>query len=229
VTEETDLDLPAVMRDRRDKLERLRAAGIEPYSRGFSPTQTSQSAKTLLGEGERTDPVALAGRLMVKRLQGGVVFADLQDGHGRIQLMASRDILGEEEFGRFADLDPGDLIGATGPMFRTRRGEVTLEVQSFQLLTKSLRPLPEKWHGLKDVEIRYRQRYVDLVVNPEVREVFRKRSAIVRSIRGFLDARRAQKIPGLRGDRGAGRTFAGQSGWHGHLQPVRHGVQRFVR
>ena len=114
MTEETDLDLPAVMRDRREKLERLRASGIDPYSRGFRPTQTSQAAKALLGDGERTEPVAVAGRLMVKRLQGGVVFADLQDGEGRIQLMANRDKLGEEEFNRFADLDPGDIIGVTG-------------------------------------------------------------------------------------------------------------------
>ncbi|HUY74491.1 MAG TPA: lysine--tRNA ligase [Candidatus Dormibacteraeota bacterium] len=177
------------MRDRREKLERLRASGIDPYSRGFRPTQTSQSARELLGEGERTGQVALAGRLMVKRVQGGLVFADLQDGHGRIQLMATRELLGDEEFGRFADLDAGDIVGATGPVFRTRRGEVTLEVQSFQLLTKSLRPLPEKWHGLKDVEIRYRQRYVDLIANPQVRDVFRARTRIITSIRGLLDER----------------------------------------
>src|SRR5229473_3911832 len=177
------------MRDRRDKLERLRASGIDPYSRGFRPTQTSQAAKALLGDAERTEPVALAGRLMVKRLQGGVVFADLQDGEGRIQLMAGRDKVGEEEFARFADLDAGDIIGVTGPIFKTRRGEITLEVQSFQLLTKSLRPLPEKWHGLKDVEIRYRQRYVDLIANPEVREVFRARTRIISYVRSFLDGK----------------------------------------
>src|SRR6202162_5571489 len=152
-----DLDLPAVMRDRREKLERLRASGIDPYSRGFRPTQSTQEAKALLGDSERTEPVAVAGRLMVKRLQGGVVFADLQDGEGRIQLRANRDKLGEEEFNRFADLDPGDIIGVTVPIFRTRRGEITLEVQTFQLLTTSLRPPPEKWYGLKDLEIRYRQ------------------------------------------------------------------------
>src|SRR5580693_3626709 len=177
------------MRDRREKLERLRASGIDPYSRGFRPTQTSQAAKALLGDSERTEPVAVAGRLMVKRLQGGVVFADLQDGEGRIQLMANRDKLGEEEFNRFADLDAGDIIGVTGPVFRTRRGEVTVEVQSLQLLTKSLRPLPEKWHGLKDVEIRYRQRYVDLIANPEVREVFRARTKIIAALRSLLDGR----------------------------------------
>jgi lysyl-tRNA synthetase class 2 len=175
--------------DRLAKVERLRAAGIDPYSRGFKPTQSSESAKALLGGAERTEPVSLAGRLMVKRLQGGLVFADLRDGKGRIQLMASRSIVGDEEFERFADLDVGDIIGVTGPIFRTKRGEITVEVSSFRLLTKSLRPLPEKWHGLKDVEIRYRQRYVDLIANPEVREVFRARSRIVTAMRGLLDER----------------------------------------
>jgi lysyl-tRNA synthetase class 2 len=189
VTEETELDLPAVMRDRREKLERLRAAGVDPYSRGFQPTHSTEAAKGLLGDAERTQSVSLAGRLMVKRLQGGLVFADLQDGRGRIQLMANRNILGEDEFSRFADLDAGDIIGVTGPIFRTKRGEITLEVHSFKLLTKSLRPLPEKWHGLKDVEIRYRQRYVDLIANPQVREVFRARSKIITAIRGLLDER----------------------------------------
>jgi lysyl-tRNA synthetase class 2 len=189
VTEESELDLPSVMKDRRDKLERLRAAGMEPYSRGFRPTHSSQAARDLLGEGERTPPVSVAGRLMVKRLQGGLVFADLRDGQGRIQLMATREILGEDEFEKFADLDTGDIIGATGPIFRTKRGEITVEVHSFQLLTKSLRPLPEKWHGLKDVEIRYRQRYVDLIANPAVRDVFRARTRIITALRGVLDER----------------------------------------
>ncbi len=189
MTEETELDLPAVMRDRREKLERLRASGVDPYSRGFMPTNSTEGAKALLGDAERTPPVSLGGRLMVKRLQGGVVFADLQDGQGRIQLMANRNILGEEEFSRFADLDAGDIIGVSGPIFRTKRGEITLEVHSFHLLTKSLRPLPEKWHGLKDVEIRYRQRYVDLIANPQVRAVFRARTKIITAIRGLLDER----------------------------------------
>jgi lysyl-tRNA synthetase class 2 len=188
-TEHTELDLPAVMRDRREKLDRLRAAGVDPYSRGFLPTHSTEAAKALLGDAERTDPVSIAGRLMVKRLQGGVVFADLQDGHGRMQLMANRNILGEDEFARFADLDAGDIIGVIGPVFRTRRGEITVEVHKFQLLTKSLRPLPEKWHGLKDVEIRYRQRYVDLIANPQVRAVFRARTRIITALRGLLDER----------------------------------------
>src|ERR1700730_14005021 len=177
------------MRDRRQKLERLRAAGVDPYSRGFKPTHSTVEARALLGEGDRSDPVALAGRLMVKRLHGGSAFADLQDGAGRIQLFASRDILGPEAFELFSNLDPGDVIGVRGPMFRTRRGEPTVEVHSVQLLTKALRPLPEKWHGLKDIEIRYRQRYVDLIANPEVREVFRARTKIITSMRDLLAGR----------------------------------------
>jgi len=178
------------MIDRREKLERLRAAGVDPYSRGFKPTHTTLDVRALLGEGDRTaEEVAVAGRLMVKRLHGGSAFADLQDGAGRIQLFASRDILGPEAFGLFSDLDPGDVTGVRGPMFRTRRGEPTVEVHSVQLLTKALRPLPEKWHGLKDIEIRYRQRYVDLIANPEVREVFRARTRIISGLRSQLDER----------------------------------------
>jgi lysyl-tRNA synthetase class 2 len=192
------------MRDRRKKLERLRAAGVDPYSRGFKPTHSTVEARALLGEGDRTDPVALAGRMMVKRLHGGSAFADLQDGAGRIQLFASRDIVGEAAFDLFADLDPGDIIGVKGPMFRTRRGEPTVEVHTFQLLTKALRPLPEKWHGLKDIEIRYRQRYVDLIANPEVRQVFRARTKIITSMRRLFDEREfievetpmLQEVPG---------------------------------
>ena len=178
------------MVDRREKLERLRAAGTDPYSRGFKPTHATVEARALLGEGDRTaEEVAVAGRLMVKRLHGGSAFADLQDGAGRIQLFASRDILGPEAFELFSDFDPGDVVGVKGPMFRTRRGEPTVEVHSVQLLTKALRPLPEKWHGLKDIEIRYRQRYVDLIANPEVREVFRARTKIITGLRSLLDER----------------------------------------
>jgi lysyl-tRNA synthetase class 2 len=178
------------MIDRREKLERLRAAGIDPYSRGFKPTHSTLEARALLGDGDRaTDLVSLAGRMMVKRLHGGSAFADLQDGAGRIQLFASRDILGPEAFDLFSGLDPGDVIGVKGPVFRTRRGEPTIEVNSVQLLTKALRPLPEKWHGLKDIEIRYRQRYVDLIANPEVREVFKSRTKIITGLRTLLDGR----------------------------------------
>ena len=172
----------------------------------FKPTHTSATAKEHLAHsgGEKTDTVAVAGRVMVKRLHGGSAFADLQDGAGRIQLFASRDIVGADQFDRFTQLDPGDIVGARGPMFMTRRGEPTVEVHEIALLTKALRPLPDKWHGLKDVEIRYRQRYVDLIANPTVREVFRARTRIIEAIRrlyderGFLEVETPvlQEIPG---------------------------------
>jgi len=156
----------------------------------FRPTHSSETAKALLAfHKDRTDPVAVAGRVMVKRLHGGSAFADLQDAAGRLQLFASRDILGADRFDAFADLDPGDIVGARGPMFYTRRGEPSVEVHEFELLTKAMRPLPDKWHGLKDVEIRYRQRYVDLIANEPVREVFRKRTHIISAIRRLYDER----------------------------------------
>jgi lysyl-tRNA synthetase class 2 len=157
----------------------------------FKPTHSSATAKELLAAGgaEKTEPVAVAGRVMVKRLHGGSAFADLQDGAGRIQLFASRDVVGADLFDRFTELDPGDIVGARGPMFATRRGEPTIEVRDFALLTKALRPLPDKWHGLKDVEIRYRQRYVDLIANPSVRDVFRTRTRIIEAIRRLYDDR----------------------------------------
>ena len=124
---------------------------------------------------------------MLKRPAGGRAFFVVQDGAGRIQLMAQRDILGEPDFARFLELGTGDLIGATGPMIRTRTGEPSVEVKEFNLLSKALRPLPEKWHGLKEVELRYRQRHVDLIANPEVREVFLRRSKIVAGLRRYMD------------------------------------------
>ena len=124
---------------------------------------------------------------MIKRPSGGRAFYVLQDGAGRIQLMAQRDILGEAQFGRFLELGTGDIVGATGPMIRTRTGEPTVEVREFMLLSKALRHLPEKWHGLKDVELRYRQRHVDLIANPEVREVFEARSKLVAGLRRYMD------------------------------------------
>ena len=148
--------------------------------------------------------MTVAGRLMIKRGMGGRTFADLQDGSGRIQLMAQKDVIGDADYERFGELDAGDIVGATGPVFRTRRGEPTVEVREFQLLSKALRPLPEKWHGLKDIELRYRQRHVDLIANPEVREVFITRSRLIAGLRrrmdelGFLEVETPvlQDIPG---------------------------------
>ena len=156
----------------------------------FKPTHSSVEAKALLAASEgRTESMALAGRIMVMRPIGGGAFADVQDGRGRVQFFASKEVLGEERFAGFLELKRGDWLGARGPMFYTRRGEPTLEVHSFELLTAAMRPLPDKWHGLKDVEIRYRQRYVDLIANPDVRDVFRARTRIIAAIRRLYDER----------------------------------------
>jgi lysyl-tRNA synthetase class 2 len=191
VTDEDQFDLPAALRDRREKLERLVAEAIEPYASGFHRTHTTAEALALLAAspGGEGGPVTIAGRLMVKRGQGGMAFAELQDGAGRVQLVAQRDVLGELQHERFLRLDPGDIVGVTGRVAPTRRGEPSVWVQSFCLLSKSLRPLPEKYHGLKDVETRYRQRYVDLIANPAVRDVFAARARVISAIRRLMDGR----------------------------------------
>jgi lysyl-tRNA synthetase, class II len=191
VTDEDQLDPHGPLRDRREKLERLVAEGVDPYVARFHRTHTTVDALDLLAGStdERTEPVTVAGRLMGKRGQGGMAFGELRDGAGRIQLVAQRDVLGDDLHDRFLRLDPGDIIGVTGRVAPTRRGEPSVWIESFCLLSKSLRPLPEKYHGLKDVETRYRQRYVDLIANPEVRDVFVARARILAGIRSLMEAR----------------------------------------
>jgi lysyl-tRNA synthetase, class II len=181
---------------RRHKLDELRGQGIEPYQSRFDRSHTASEALAAFVEAEkaggpdtRTEPVALAGRVVALREMGKAAFAHIQDASGRIQVLAKIDRLGPEPYARFTDLDLGDFIGLRGPLFRTRRGEITCEAEQFVLLAKALRPLPEKWHGLKDVELRYRQRYLDLIANPEVKDVFRTRSRLIAWTRQFLDAR----------------------------------------
>jgi lysyl-tRNA synthetase class 2 len=190
VSERDENDL---VRQRREKLEALRARGVEPFGTRFPVTHWAQGLAERLGtatddELKAFGPVSLAGRLVAMRDHGKTAFAHLMDRTGRIQLYARSDQLGDD-YASFTALDVGDFIGVTGEMFRTRTGQLTVAVKSLTFLSKSLRPLPEKWHGLKDVETRYRQRYVDLVVNPEVREIFLLRSRIVAALRAFLDAR----------------------------------------
>jgi lysyl-tRNA synthetase class 2 len=180
------LDLPAVMRDRREKLRRIRADGVSPYARAYERTHTALEARAAAGGEER---VRVAGRIMNKRDMGGMSFYPLQDGSGQVQLWAKRDLLGDDRFAGFQELDVGDVVGVSGTVATTRRGEVSVVVESFELLSKSLRPLPEKFHGLRDVETRYRQRYLDLISNPEVREVFTTRSRIINATRRLLDSR----------------------------------------
>jgi lysyl-tRNA synthetase class 2 len=182
-----------LVRQRHDKLEALRRRGVDPFGGRYPLTHvagelTARLERAAEAELEAFGPVSLAGRLVAMRDHGKTAFAHLMDRTGRIQLYARADQLGDE-FAAFRDLDVGDFIGVTGGMFRTRTGQLTVAVKSFAFLAKSLHPLPEKWHGLKDVETRYRQRYVDLVVNPEVREIFVLRSRIVQRMRAFLDAR----------------------------------------
>jgi len=181
---------------RRQKLQTLRSQGIEPYQSRFDRTHSSTEAIALFEQAEkaggaevRTERVALAGRLVAIRVMGKATFAHLQDFAARIQLLAKVDRLGENGYRRFTDLDLGDIIGVRGVLFRTKRGEITCEIDDFVLLAKALRPLPEKYHGLKDKELRYRQRYLDLIANPNVMEVFLTRSRIVEETRTFLKAR----------------------------------------
>jgi lysyl-tRNA synthetase, class II len=190
---ERERDTNDLVRQREEKLEALRGRGIDPFGGRYPVTHWAGELTTRLEKAAEAElaalgPVSLAGRLMAMRDHGKTAFAHLMDRTGRIQLYARADELGDD-FARFRELDVGDFIGVTGAMFRTRTGQLTVGVKSFAFLTKSLRPLPEKWHGLKDVETRYRQRYVDLIVNPEVREIFLLRARLIQRIRAFLDVR----------------------------------------
>lgn len=182
---EAENELMAV---RLEKLRELRKEGIEPYGGRFARTHTTAQVHLNFTELEGQE-ASLAGRIMAIRGHGKASFVDLQDRDGRLQLYIRIDNVGAELYGFFRKLDIGDIIGVKGKVFRTHRGEISLEVRDLVLLCKSLRPLPEKWHGLKDVDLRYRQRYLDLIVNPEVKDVFITRAKILRAIRSFLDAR----------------------------------------
>lgn len=173
---------------RRQKLERLKAEGRDPFV--ITKFEVSAHAADIQRDFERMEGqiVSLAGRLMGRRDMGKANFVDLQDKTGRIQIFANIGGLGEEAFAEFKKWDIGDIIGLTGEVFRTRRGEISVKAQKMTLLSKSLQPLPEKFHGLTDTDTRYRQRYIDLIMNQDVRETFVKRSAIIREIRNFLDS-----------------------------------------
>ncbi len=186
--------LSELLQIRRDKLTALREAGKDPFTiTKFNVTDYSGSVKENFvdpAEGEEsTMTVSLAGRIMSKRGMGKASFADLQDKEGRIQLYIRKDMVGEEDYADFKKWDIGDIIGVEGIVFRTHMGEISIKATKIVLLSKSLLPLPEKFHGLKDQELRYRQRYVDLIINPEVKDTFIKRSQIMRELRSFLDGR----------------------------------------
>lgn len=183
---EQEMNASELKQVRLDKLGELRAAGIEPFGQKY---ERDASAQGIIDNFEQMEgkEVRLAGRIMSKRRHGKAGFANLQDLSGQIQLYFRQDDVGEDKYDLFKKLDMGDILGIEGQVFRTQKGEISVHVHDLVYLSKALNPLPEKWHGLKDVELRYRQRYVDLIVNPEVKDVFIKRSRIIKEIRNYLD------------------------------------------
>ncbi len=182
-------NLSQLLQIRRDKLKELQDSGNDPFqiTRYVSDSDSAQIKENFDAMEEK--PVSLAGRLMSKRGMGKVSFCDLQDKSGRIQLYARKDEMGEEEYNRFKKLDIGDIVGVKGVVFRTQRGEMSVRCEQVTLLSKSLLPLPEKFHGLTNTELRYRQRYVDLIVNPDVKRNFVVRSQFIKHVRDFMDGR----------------------------------------
>jgi len=183
-------ELNELLKVRRNKLDELKKTGINPYPYSYDQTHFASSILEKykdITENESEEEVSLAGRIMTKRGHGKASFANIQDASGKIQVYAKLDLVGKENFDHFMKLDLGDIVGVKGKVFRTKRGEVTVKISKAILLSKSLHPLPEKWHGLQDKELRYRERYVDLIVNPDVREVFKKRCKIISLIRKYLD------------------------------------------
>ena len=180
------MEISEIYQDRLDKLKVLKEKGIRPFDRPDRPLNLMPIAG-LLADFKETAKVTSAGRLTDKREHGKVIFIDIRDQEAKIQVYIKADVLGQETFELFSSLDIGDLLIVEGELFKTRTGEPTIKAEGLSLVSKSLRPLPEKWHGLKDVEIRYRQRYVDLIANPDVRKVFTQRAKVVSAIRGYLD------------------------------------------
>jgi lysyl-tRNA synthetase, class II len=184
-----------LIQQRFKKREEISAMGIRPYAGRFDVSVSAQELIDKYGQTSKEDlektrvEVIVAGRIVAMRSFGKAGFGHLQDGSGRIQVYFQKNTLGDDKYAFFKKLDIGDFIGVKGFLFRTKTNELTIDMEDFTLLSKSLRPLPEKWHGLTDVEIRYRQRYVDLIVNPEVKNVFLLRTKIVRAIRDYLNAR----------------------------------------
>ena len=185
----TEVEINEQMQNRIDKMHKIEEHGWRPFGHRFEWTHRSADVKEQFEALAETEAeVKMAGRVMAIRGHGKTCFMDMQDKTGRMQLYVRKDVLGEEDYSLVKMMDIGDTIGVTGIPFRTHMGEISIKVVKMEMLSKSLRPLPEKWHGLKDIETRYRQRYVDLIVNPEVRDTFVKRSQIIRSVREVLDS-----------------------------------------
>jgi lysyl-tRNA synthetase class 2 len=176
----------SLMEQRKSKLAALRGRGLDPFRNKFNPSEKCDEARSNYVEGRE---VAVAGRITAHRDMGKSMFIDVRDQSGRIQVYAQKNVIGDDAFETFSHLDLGDFVGIKGTMFVTRTGEISIKLLSFVILAKALRPPPEKWHGLADTEIRYRQRYLDLMANPDVKSTFLKRSEIIREIRAFLHAR----------------------------------------
>ncbi len=184
--------LEHIVQQRLEKLKRIQARGIDPYPSHYDRSHTIQDAVASFKQQEEhpeaaSHELSLAGRITASRVMGKIAFLDLRDSSGKIQLYFSRANLGNEKYQYLRDLDIGDIIGSKGRLFRTKAGEITLDVADFTLLSKSLNSLPEKWHGLADVEKRYRQRYLDLIANEETRLVFTRRSQVITAMRQFLN------------------------------------------
>jgi len=179
-------DTNALIEQRKAKLAALRAKGIDPFKNKFTPAESCAEARKNYAEGRE---VALAGRITAHRDMGKSMFMDIRDQSGRIQIYAQKNVLGDDQFAVFQHLDLADFIGVRGTMFTTKTNEISVKITSFVILAKALRPPPAKWHGLEDTEIRYRQRYLDLMANPEVKEIFLKRSQIIAELRNFLHTR----------------------------------------
>lgn len=186
MTHEEQQDINELKQVRLEKLQELRDMGLDPFGGRFVRTAMAQQIKDNFSQQEG-QTVRIAGRMMSKRRHGKAGFANLQDLSGNIQLYFRQDDVGIDRYELFKKMDMGDILGIEGEVFQTQKGEISVHVRDLTYLSKSLHPLPEKWHGLKDVELRYRQRYVDLIVNPEVKEVFVKRSLIIKEIRNYLD------------------------------------------
>ncbi len=185
----TEQNISEVLQVRRDKLQKLRDQGRDPFiAEKYDVDAFSQDIKTNFDamEGQQ---VSMAGRIMAKRQMGKASFIDIQDKQGRIQCYVRKDAIGEEEYERFVTYDIGDIVGIKGSVFKTKQNEISIKVSDLILLSKSLQILPEKFHGLKDTDLRYRQRYVDLIVNPEVKNTFMLRSKMIKEIKNFLDDR----------------------------------------
>ena len=227
-TQEKQQELSEVLRVRREKLAALKEAGRDPYEiTTFGKTHSSDEIISRFAEMEG-DTVSVAGRIISKRVMGKASFFHILDGKGKIAVYARRDVMGDEPYAEYKKFDISDIM-VTGEVFKTNAGEISVKSHEVVLLSKSLLPLPEKWHGLKDTDLRYRQRYVDLIVNPDVKNTFYARSKIIRGIRDFLDGQGYIEVetPVLQTNAGSGGTalyHASQYARYRYVSAYRNGA-----